>query len=274
MADMRDYNLRRPWLRSSFDLEGVVGALAAWLFGILLGILWSPLFWLGFIGAAIVLMATRRVSRTLPEHETRVLAPVDGVVASVTSISPPAELRLGMNELTRIRIASSPFSPNPVYAPITGQVTASVVEVGDPSVPYASSADAHGLSIAYVTIGDGTQDVGLRLASGGLGPRLDIELEAGDMMRVGRKIGQRRLGGWVDIYLPDGIEAAVWPGMTLVACETELARKASDDWVVRSDDEDDAEERTELDLEDLGTPEDTSAALFEKLRKEAQGVDD
>ena len=35
-----------PWLRSGFDLEGYVGALAAWLVGILMGILWGPLFWL------------------------------------------------------------------------------------------------------------------------------------------------------------------------------------------------------------------------------------
>jgi len=275
MAEMRDFNLRRPWLRTSFDLEGIVGALAAILFGVLLSIIWWPLFLLGLIGALIVLFATRRVSRSMPEHEFGVLAPVDGVVASVAKASPPTELRLGMNELTRIRIASSPVSPNPVYAPVTGQVTASVSEVGDPSVPFASSAEAHGLAIAYVALGDGGRDFGLRIASGGLGPRLDIDLEPGDMLRAGRKLGQRRLGGWVDVYLPDGMEAMVWPGMTVVAIETELGRVLSDGWVVKPPAiEDEEDERTELDLEDLGTPDETSAALFEKLRKEAQGVED
>ena len=51
---MSDTDLSRetfPWLRSGFDLEGYVGALAAWLVGILLGILWAPLFWIGFVAA-------------------------------------------------------------------------------------------------------------------------------------------------------------------------------------------------------------------------------
>ncbi|MEL7394509.1 MAG: hypothetical protein AAFN06_17855, partial [Pseudomonadota bacterium] len=64
-----------PWLRSGFDLEGYVGALAAWLVGILLGIIWAPLFWIGFTAAIIILLATRTARRTAPEVEGVIVAP-------------------------------------------------------------------------------------------------------------------------------------------------------------------------------------------------------
>ena len=56
-----------PWMRAGFDLEGYVGALAAWLVGILMGIVWGPLFWLGFFAAIVILFATdQRVIAAAP----------------------------------------------------------------------------------------------------------------------------------------------------------------------------------------------------------------
>ena len=69
-----------PWLRAGFDLEGYVGALAAWLVGILMGIVWGPLFWIGFLAAIVILFATRTAERTPPEGEALITAPVDGLV--------------------------------------------------------------------------------------------------------------------------------------------------------------------------------------------------
>ncbi|MEL7129935.1 MAG: hypothetical protein AAGK23_10330, partial [Pseudomonadota bacterium] len=98
----------RIWARMGFDLEGIVGAIAAWLSGLLLGAIWSPLFWLGAVAAIVVLLATRRQSRTPPDTPGLVLAPCDGVVHSIEKALPPNELRLPPGERLRIRIASSP----------------------------------------------------------------------------------------------------------------------------------------------------------------------
>ncbi len=213
---------RFPWAQTGFDMEGIVGAVAAWLVGILLGLIWDPLFWIGAVAAILVLLATRRANRSVPAHADTVLAPVDGVLVSVETTAPPSELRLPGAEFNRLRIASSPASPNGLHVPLAGQVETLIREAGAPSVPVAMKADAHGLATVYISFARGEERVGLHLSSGGLGPRLDIDAEPGDPVRLGRKFGRRRLGGWCDVYIPADLPLAVWPGMTLVAAETRL----------------------------------------------------
>ena len=256
-------------------------------------------FIVGFVAAGIVLAATRRVERSMPSGEFRVIAPCDGVVSSVAHAAAPSEFEFAGEDLVRIRISSSPLSPNTLFAPITGAVTASAYDDGEPSRILATDPDLGGLEVAYLAIGSGKDAVGLKLMSAGFGPRLDVETETGDMLRAGRAFAKRRLGGWCDIYLPAGLEAAVWPGQTIIGGETELAA-LSDTWVVNDDPPVDIKEEPievdaatiapEVDLEELGTshatteaaeeasasatPEDETAKLFEKLRREAQGIED
>ncbi|MEL7113008.1 MAG: hypothetical protein AAGK93_08740, partial [Pseudomonadota bacterium] len=56
------------------------------------------------------------------------------------------------------------------------------------------------------------------------GPRLEVDKEAGDAVRLGRAIGTLRLGGWYDLYLPADIEVAPVVGQTLIGSETVLGR--------------------------------------------------
>ena len=227
-----DFERKRfAWLRSDFELVGLAGALAAWLVGVLLGLVWDPLFWLGFLAAALILIATRRAQRTSPTDAGAIVSPVDGVVASVTHTTAPSELRLPPADHVRIRIASSPLSMNGVHAPLAGEVASMVMEAGEPSVVIAMNADAHGLANAYMSFSAADQIIGVRLATGGFGPRLDIDIESGDPVRLGRRVGVRRAGGWCDIYLPAELDVAVWPGMSLVAAETRLTTGADSGFV-------------------------------------------
>ncbi|MEL6472830.1 MAG: phosphatidylserine decarboxylase [Pseudomonadota bacterium] len=216
-------NSRFPWARAGFDLEGLAFAAAAWLMGVLLGLIWGPLFWFGFVAAIGCLLGGRRAGRTVPEAPDAIIAPCDGVVASVTEASPPSELRLGDGVRKRIRVASSPASTNGIYAPLTGGLDAVVEELGDPSQPFATNPDAFGLATLYVSASGGGADMGMRVVSGGLGPRIERDVETGDAVRAGRRIARRRLGGWCDIYLPEAASALVEPGMTLVGGETLVA---------------------------------------------------
>lgn len=222
-----DFERKRfAWARSGFDMVGIVGAIAAWLVGLLLGVVWDPLFWIGAAAAVLFLLATRRSTRTPPADPDAVVSPVDGVVVSAVQTSPPSELRLPGGDWTRLRISSSPASISGVYAPMAGEVASVISEAGEPSVAIAMDADAHGLAAAYVNLASGERQMGLRLATGGLGPRLEMEVEAGDAVRIGRKLGLRRAGGWCDVYLPAGVELVVEPGMTVVAAETRLTEAA------------------------------------------------
>ncbi|MEL6861781.1 MAG: phosphatidylserine decarboxylase [Pseudomonadota bacterium] len=213
-----------PWLRSGFDLEGYVGALAAWLVGILLGILWGPLFWIGFFAAILILFATRTAERTSPEAEGLIVAPTDGLIVSVGGATPPDELRLDGTGWTRVRVAVGPTKTNGIHAPMDGAIDHVISEVGDPAAFAAMRPDRPGLAISYVSLESGSRAVGMRLATGGLGPRLEIVNEAGDAVRLGRNIGTLRLGGWCDIYVPAGVEVLPRAGQTLIGAETIIGR--------------------------------------------------
>jgi phosphatidylserine decarboxylase len=224
---MSDNDLSRnrfPWLRSGFDLEGYVGALAAWLLAILLGWLWGPLFWIGFIAAIVILFATRTAERTAPVGENLIIAPCDGLVVSVGGATPPDELRLEGTGWTRVRVSVGPTKTNGFYAPMDGAIDHIIRETGDPAAFAATKPDRPGLAVAYVALESGDRAVGVRLATGGLGPRLEINGEPGDAVRLGRNIGTMRLGGWCDIYLPGDVEVAPLVGQTLIGSETVLGR--------------------------------------------------
>ena len=292
-----------PWLRAGFDLEGYVGALAAWLVGILLGIVWGPLFWIGFVAAIIILFATRTAERTSPDAEDLITAPVDGIVVSVGGAMPPDELRLGGTGWTRVRVSVGPTKTNGVHAPMDGAIDHVILETGDPAAFAAMKPDRPGLAIAFVSLESGSRSVGMRLATGGLGPRLEIAHEAGDAVRLGRNIGTMRLGGWCDLYVPSDVHVLPRPGQTLVCAETVIGRfgSATADLFETEDEveapapaeEDPAEdepieaelvidEDDELTLEELAGEETASeddeeedvSEMFARLRKEARKIQD
>ena len=301
---MSDTDLSRetfPWLRSGFDLEGYVGALAAWLVGILLGILWAPLFWIGFIAAIIILLATRTAERTVPDAEDIIVAPSDGMIVSVGGATPPDELRLEGAGWTRVRVSVGPTKTNGICAPMDGAIDHVIRETGDPAAFAATKPDRPGLTLAYIALESGERSVGMRYATGGLGPRLEVDKEAGDAVRLGRGIGTLRLGGWYDLYIPADMEVLPVPGQTLIGSETIIGRfgganrelfdrdeaettepvteDTSNDEAVEAElviDEDD-----ELTLEALSGEEETAekededvSEMFARLKKEARKIQD
>lgn len=301
---MSDTDLSRetfPWLRSGFDLEGYVGALAAWLVGILLGILWAPLFWIGFIAAIVILLATRTAERTVPDAEDIVVAPSDGMVVSVGGATPPDELRLEGAGWSRVRVSVGPTKTNGICAPMDGAIDHVIRETGDPAAFAATKPDRPGLTIAYIALESGDRSVGMRYATGGLGPRLEIDKEAGDAVRLGRGIGTLRMGGWYDLYVPSDMDVLPVPGQTLIGSETIIGRfgGASSDLFDQDEadksepivEEDPVEEPVEaelvideddeLTLEALSGEDETAekededvSEMFARLKKEARKIQD
>ena len=302
---MTDDDLSRqsfPWLRSGFDLEGYAGAAACLLIGFLLAMLWWPLFLLGLFAGLVILLATRTAERTPPEAEGLIVSPTDGLVVSVGGATPPDELRLSGSSWTRVRIAVGPTKTNGVHAPMDGAIDHVIRETGDPAAFAAMKPDRPGLTVAYVSLESGARAVGMRLATGGLGPRLEIAHESGDAVRLGRNIGTLRLGGWCELYIPGELDIAPRPGQTLVGAETVIARfgdSASDlfdteteetapvpdveepedapvetELVIDEDDELTLEELGGGDRGDADEEDEDVSEMFARLRQEAKKIQD
>lgn len=239
-----------PWLNIVFDWEGVAAAAAAFLAALLLGSIWGPLFWIGFAAMIAALAAGHWTRRSPPDLVDGVVAPCDGLVVSIERTEAPTALRMSPETFVRVRISSAPVSTNKLYTPIAGGVDLISLVQGEPSVPVAMRPDDEGLTRAYVTFESAGEQVGVAMATGGLGPRIDLAIETGDAVRLGRAFGTRRLGGWCDLYLPAGLNLMVWPGQTLIGGETVIGRLRAE-------------------LEDVMVPEAVDAVMPEPRREPA-----
>lgn len=268
------------WWRSVIDVEGWVVALACFVVGAFLGWIWSPLFVFGVAAAVFAVLGSRGAERIAPEDAPGPVSPVDGVVHSIAREPAPAELDLGGTPMMRVRIASSPFGSNRVYAPITAQVGHWDHDPGEQATILAMQPDMAGLEQVHASlIANGRTAIGLRVATGAFGPRLDSLVQRGDAVRAGGMIARRRLGGWADVWVPDGARLMVREGMTLVGGETVLASLVDEDAVRRNDDtvkrrESEATPQAQAPSADLDETERAAAALFARLRRDVADEDD
>ncbi|WP_300378713.1 phosphatidylserine decarboxylase [Henriciella sp.] len=211
-----------PWWHGGFDLEGIIAFLAGGLIGVLLGMLWEPLFLLGFLPGLALLFATRTAERVPPEDASLILAPCDGIVVSIEEADPPESLRMPAGCM-RVRISSSPFAITNIHAPIAGTIDHLSQDEGEARQFAATYPNDEGLKRLYFTIGGDDVQAGISLAAGGLGPTLETRSDAGDRVSSGKTIAKRRAGGWCDVFIPEEIAILVEPGQTLIGGETRLA---------------------------------------------------
>jgi len=252
---------RYPWARGGFDLEGWIAAIAALFVGLLLGWIWSPLFLLGLAAAVVAMLASRHSPRTAPLEDGIVVAPVDAVVHSVREGVPPTALGLEQTSGLRIRLSSAPFVQNRVLAPLSGTVSTLHHDAGRQGVLVAPDPETPGLERVYLTIAGEGMTVGCDVKVAGFGPRLDPDVKQDDAVVTGTVVGKRRLGGWCDVWLPEGAEVAVKPGQTVLAGETPLLTRFSVSSAASDAD-------TDRDFDEADELEEATAAMFNRLREE------
>src|SRR5262249_2895439 len=93
------------------------------LVALLLFQVWSPLGWLSLVLAGAIAYFFRDPVRVTPVRDGLVVAPADGLVASLKPVSPPAELGLGPDERLRISIFLSVLDVHINRAPVSGTIT-------------------------------------------------------------------------------------------------------------------------------------------------------
>ena len=90
--------------------EGWPFVVAFFVFAVILGWIWDPLFWVGLALTGWCAYFFRDPERVTPQDDDLVISPADGVVSAVGQAVPPAELDLGDGERLRISVFMNVFS--------------------------------------------------------------------------------------------------------------------------------------------------------------------
>lgn len=198
-----------------------IGAFAA--VAVVLGFLWTPLFWTCLVATAWCVFFFRDPPRVTPLGEGLVVSPADGRVQMITEAVPPEELELGEAALTRISIFLNVFDVHINRVPVDGRVIAQAYRPGtfvNAALDKASDENERQLVGLETAAG---QRLGLVQIAGLVARRIVCQLEAGQSVRAGERYGLIRFGSRVDVYLPAGVAPLVVVGQRAIGGETVLA---------------------------------------------------
>jgi phosphatidylserine decarboxylase len=192
-------------------------------------LIWPPLAWLLVIATLFVAYFFRDPDRVTPLREGLIIAPADGRISSVETVSPPAELGLGPEERVRISTFLSILDVHICRAPVAGRIVRSVYVPGtffNAALDKASEEnERRGL---VVQRSDGSEVAAVMIA-GLIARRIVAFVHEGDSVGPGERIGLIRFGSRVDVYLPPGKHALIAVGQRAVAGETVFADTQSDE---------------------------------------------
>jgi phosphatidylserine decarboxylase len=189
---------------------------------LILGWLWDPLGWIGWILTAWCAYFFRDPARMTPVREGLVVSPADGVISRIVACVPPPELGLPEIPLIRVSVFMNVFDCHVNRAPVSGRITRMVYRPGlflNAELDKASDDnERNGLVIDGVAGRYGVVQI-----AGLVARRIVPFVREGDSIGVGERFGLIRFGSRVDVYLPDGVKPLVGEGQKAIAGETVLA---------------------------------------------------
>ncbi|MBS0222845.1 MAG: phosphatidylserine decarboxylase [Proteobacteria bacterium] len=183
----------------------------AWLFWpLMLLTLWSIYFF-------------RDPPRAVPQEDSLLIAPADGLVQMVTEAVPPVELGLGEQPLTRVSIFLSVFDVHINRAPCSGTVEAMAYRPGKflNAAAEKASEDNERMALAFRRA-DGRTIACVQIA-GWVARRIVCYVKPGQAVVAGERFGHIRFGSRTDLYLPPGARLLVAAGQRMIGGETVMA---------------------------------------------------
>ena len=206
-----------PIHKEGYPFIAIAGFLA-----LVLGSLWSPLFWIFAILTAWVAYFFRDPSRVTPIDDRLVISPADGRVSAIGQIVPPPELELGTQPLDRVSIFMNVFNCHVNRLPMGGQITRIAYTPGKFLNAELDKASEHNERNSVV-VNTHYGPVGVVQIAGLIARRIVCWAREGQDMTAGERFGLIRFGSRLDVYLPRGTSTRVALGQTAIAGETVLA---------------------------------------------------
>jgi phosphatidylserine decarboxylase len=193
---------------------------------------WETIAWP--VGALTlgILAFFRDPRRVVPQDESAVVAPADGLVTLIQKVAPPLEMRageggesagLGANPVTRVSIFMSVFDVHINRSPISGRVKRIAYIPGKfVNADLDKASEDNERQHLLVEGADGLR-IGFTQIAGLVARRIVAFVKEGDQVESGQRVGLIRFGSRVDVYLPSGAAPRVVLGQRTIAGETVLA---------------------------------------------------
>ncbi|CAH0309754.1 phosphatidylserine decarboxylase [Roseomonas sp. CECT 9278] len=199
----------------------LIGGGVAALLGLLLLGTW--LFWLGAAFVAFCLYFFRDPERVAPGRPGLVIAPADGKVVSIVPAVPPEELGLGPAPRWRVAIFLSVLDVHVNRMPVDGTVTRVAYRHGKfLSANMDKASEENERNAIALALPDG-RDMAVVQIAGLVARRILSDAKVGDAVQAGERFGIIRFGSRTDVYLPEGVQALVSEGQTMIGGETVIA---------------------------------------------------
>ena len=193
---------------------------------------WEIIGWPMLLLSAGVFAFFRDPERVVPQREDLIVAPADGLVSLISQVPPPPELQgpdgsglpgLGSEPVFRISIFMSVFDVHINRAPVGGTIRRVIYIPGKfLNADLDKASDENERQHILIERPDGRL-IGCTQIAGLVARRIVPFIKPGDILAAGQRIGLIRFGSRVDVYLPQGTDANVLLGQTVIAGETVLA---------------------------------------------------
>ncbi|CAN7169389.1 phosphatidylserine decarboxylase [Pararhizobium sp. LjRoot255] len=193
---------------------------------LLLGFLWEPLMWLGFILTAWCAYFFRDPERMTPLDDDLVISPADGRVSSIALVTPPDELGLGTNPMLRVSVFMNVFNCHVNRSPMRGTIRRIAYRAGK-FVNADLDKASHENERNGLVIDTAHGEIGVVQIAGLVARRIVCWSAESDTLQPGERFGLIRFGSRLDVFLPEGAQPRVSLGQTAIAGETVLAEFGS-----------------------------------------------
>lgn len=197
---------------------GLIAALVFFLFSEVLG-------FLALIFAAFCFFFFRDPARMVPQKDSFILAPADGVVSAIVQdVSLPAEIAGGDDtRYTRISTFLSVLDVHVQRSPVSGKIIRKVYAPGkflNADLDKASE-DNERCSLIIETASE--KKICVVQIAGLVARRIVNDAREGQDIRAGARYGIIRFGSRLDVYIPQDIAPMVAIGQRAIGGETVLA---------------------------------------------------
>ena len=198
------------------------------LITLIIGWIWSPLFFIGLIFTLWCIYFFRNPERVVPKNSDNnlVIAPADGKIIEINEITPDEEIGLPKNKYIKIGIFMNVFNVHVNRSPMSGTIYKRNYIPGlffNASLDKASKENER---LSLVMNVNNRVKIAFVQIAGLLARRIINDAQEGNKLITGQIFGIIRFGSKVDVYIPIGSKINVLQGQTSIAGETILAEIA------------------------------------------------